>query len=243
MAIARFYCPLPLAPGRQVVLPEAVARHAQNALRLRSGDAVVLFNGNGEECAGSLAATGRQARVAVRDCQAVARESPLRVTLAQGISSGERMDYTLQKAVELGVSAIAPVMTRRTVVRLDEGKRPRRRAHWQGVVMSACEQSGRVALPEVAEIRDFPDWLAEARAADATRFILDPAGGRRLRDLPAPAGPVLLLAGPEGGFDPAERDAALAAGFLPLNLGPRVLRTETAAVAALAAMQCLWGDA
>ncbi len=242
MPIPRFYCPLPLSAGRQVTLPEAVSRHALNALRLRAGDAVVLFNGNGDEYAGVLDSAARGGSVLLHERREVARESPLNIVLAQGVSSGERMDYTLQKAVELGVAAIRPVMMRRTVVRLEGDKRRRRQAHWQGVVMSACEQSGRAVLPEVAEITDFADWLAQAREAEATRFLLDPQGKARLRDLPPPEGEVLLLAGPEGGFDPVERDAALAAGFTALCLGPRILRTETAAVAALAAMQALWGD-
>lgn len=243
MPIPRFYCPIPLAAGRQALLPEAVTRHALSALRLRVGDALILFNGDGCECTAILESGGRQARVRVMDCRPAHRESPLAVTLAQGVSSGERMDYTLQKAVELGVAAIQPIMTRRTVVRLGADKRLRRRAHWQGVVMSACEQCGRTRLPEVDEIVDFPDWLAGAGRDFPIRFMLDPQGAMRLRELAPPTGPVLLLAGPEGGLEPGEREAARSAGFIPLCLGPRILRTETAAVAALAAMQSLWGDA
>lgn len=242
MSIPRFYCPIPLAPGREATLPEPVSRHAQSALRLRVGDGLILFNGEGEECMAILDRGGREARARILECRAVDRESPLEVVLAQGVSSGERMDYTLQKTVELGVQAVLPLITRRTVVRLDPDRRTRRRAHWQGVVMSACEQCGRGRLPEVGEILEYPEWIGQARDMAVTKFMLDPEAGWRLRDLPAPDGPVLLLAGPEGGFDPAERDIALAAGFLPLRLGPRILRTETAAVAALAAMQALWGD-
>lgn len=242
MAIPRFYCPIPLHPGRIAILPETVSRHALSALRLRAGDNVVLFNGDGDEYPGILEATGRDAKVMVHSRHSVRRESPLRVVLAQGVSSGERMDFTLQKAVELGVDAIQPLMMRRTVVRLEEEKRRRRRLHWQGVVMSACEQCGRAVLPEVEEICAFGDWL-NGLAAPATTFLLDPLGALRLRDLPAPRGPITLLAGPEGGLDPAEREAALAAGCLALRLGPRILRTETAALAALAAMQSVWGDA
>jgi len=242
MSTPRFYCPIPLVPGREATLPEAVGRHAQSALRLRAGDSLVLFNGEGEECTAILDRGGREARARIVECRAADRESPLAVILAQGISSGERMDYTLQKAVELGVKAVQPIVTRRTVVRLDPERRERRRAHWLGVVMSACEQCGRTRLPDVGEISAYPEWVGSTREMDATKFMLDPEGGQRLRDLPAPQRPVLLLAGPEGGFDPAERDAALAAGFVPLRLGPRILRTETAAVAALAAMQALWGD-
>jgi 16S rRNA (uracil1498-N3)-methyltransferase len=243
MSLPRFYCPIPLVPGEEATLPDAVGRHAQSALRLRVGERLILFNGDGRECAAILHRGGRDACARVLECRAADRESPLEVILAQGISSGERMDYTLQKAVELGVKAVQPIVTRRTVVRLDAERRQRRHAHWQGVVMSACEQCGRNRLPALHEIVEYPEWIGSARDAGALKLILDPAGGQRLRDLPAPDRPVLLLAGPEGGFEPVERDAALAAGFLPLRLGPRILRTETAAVAALAAMQALWGDA
>ncbi len=242
MSIPRFYCPIPLAPGQAATLPEAVSRHALAALRLRVGDRLILFDGDGGECLAVLERGGREACVRILECRTVDRDSPLEVILAQGVSSGERMDYTLQKAVELGVAAIEPLLTRRTVVRLDAGRRQRRRAHWQGVVMAACEQCGRNRLPAVGEIHDFPDWLVGTRQRTAVKYLLDPEGGLRLRDLPAPDRPVLLLAGPEGGLEPAERAAALAVGFLPLRLGPRILRTETAAVAALAAMQALWGD-
>lgn len=242
MPLPRFYCPIPLPPGREVALPEAVARHAQSALRLRAGDGLILFNGDGAECTAILDRAGRESRARILECRPVDRESALEVVLAQGVSSGERMDYTLQKAVELGVSSIQPLVTRRTVVRLDVERRQRRRAHWQGVVMSACEQCGRSRLPEVGEILEYPEWLGASRDMGVMKLILDPAGAQRLRDLPPPDRPVLLLAGPEGGFEPAERDCALAAGFVPLRLGPRILRTETAAVAALAAMQALWGD-
>lgn len=242
MSIPRFYCPTRLIPGGEAILPEAVSRHAQSALRLRVGDSLILFNGEGEECIAILDRGGREARARILECRAVDRESPLDIILAQGISSGERMDYTLQKAVELGVKAVQPVVTRRTVVRLDADRRQRRRAHWLGVVMSACEQCRRCRLPQVGEILEYPEWIGASRDREAMKFILDPEGGQRVRDLPTPDRPVLLLAGPEGGFEPAEREAALAAGFVPLCLGPRILRTETAAVAALAAMQALWGD-
>lgn len=242
MPIARFYCPIPLAPGQTARLTEAVSRHALGALRLRVGDGLVLFNGDGQECQAELVQAGREAQARVLSCRSVTRESPLVVTLAQGISSGERMDYTLQKAVELGVARIQPLMMRRTVVRLDADKRARRRAHWQGVVMSACEQCGRTRLPAVDDILDYADWLATAQPGHGLRLLLDPLASTRLRDLSPPEASLILLAGPEGGLDPAERTAALARGFQPISLGPRILRTETAAVAALAAMQALWGD-
>ena len=240
--MSRFYCDLTLAPGLTVALPDAVARHALAARRLRAGSDVVLFNGDGAEYAGVLESVGgRGASVRLVRRLDPVRESSLRVHLAQGISSGERMDYTLQKAVELGVAAIQPVLMRRTVVRLSEDKAQRRRAHWQGVVISACEQCGRNVLPPVAEIQEFVAWLP-GPDAPGLKLLLDPGGDLCLRDLPPPVSPILLLAGPEGGFDPAERKLASAAGFHGLRLGPRVLRTETAALAALAAMQAVWGD-
>lgn len=240
MAIPRFYCPMPLPPGRRVALPDDVARHAVGVLRLRDGDDIILFNGDGTECVGQLHKSSKGAEVQLKLACAPQRESPLDITLVQGVSSGERMDYTLQKAVELGVTAIQPVMMKRTIVRLDDEKRIKRRQHWEGVAISACEQCGRNHIPPVAPILDFYDWLKTD--GPVRSFLLDPEASQRIRDLAAPAGPIRLLAGPEGGFDPAERDAALRAGCERLSLGPRILRTETAALAALAAMQSRWGD-
>jgi 16S rRNA (uracil1498-N3)-methyltransferase len=237
----RFHCDQPLAVGRLIELPDTTARHAVGALRLRGGDPVTLFNGDGSEYAGSLEMLGKHAAVRLGERADPQRESNLRITLAQGISSGERMDLTLQKSVELGVSAIQPLMMRRSVVRLSGEKTEKRLRHWRGVVIAACEQCGRNHLPAVAEIQDFLPWLRQT-PADTQRYLLDPTASLGLRDLPPPAGPIQLLAGPEGGFDPVERAAAIAAGCIALRLGPRILRTETAALAALASMQALWGD-
>jgi 16S rRNA (uracil1498-N3)-methyltransferase len=162
--------------------------------------------------------------------------------LAQGISSGERMDLTLQKSVELGVAAIQPLLMRRTVVKLSGEKTEKRLRHWRGVVISACEQCGRNRIPPVDEIQDFMAWLRQQQSDGVQRYLLDPDAETGLRDLPRPTGRILLLAGPEGGFDPAERKAAVAAGCQRVRLGPRILRTETAALAAIAALQAVWGD-
>lgn len=237
----RFHCPQPLHPGHTIPLPDEVARHAIGALRLRDGEAVTLFNGDGAEYDGVLEARPGHAAVRITDRREVSRESPLSITLVQGISSGERMDLTIQKAVELGVAAIQPVLMRRTVVKLAGDKLERRRAHWQAVAVSACEQCGRNVIPPVAPILDFHAWLV-ASPAQGRRLLLDPQAPVTLRELGAPEESLTLLAGPEGGFDPDERRQALAAGFLGARLGPRILRTETAALAALAAMQALWGD-
>lgn len=237
----RFHCPIPLQVDRVVTLPDAVARHAIGALRLRDGEAVTLFNGDGHEYAGILSTHGH-ASVRLLARHSPDRESPLQIVLAQGVSSGERMDLTMQKSVELGVAAIQPLMMRRTIVRLSGDKVEKRRAHWQAVAVSACEQCGRNTVPAVAGIVDFDTWRRSFAETTGLRLMLDPEGETSLGDLPRPEGEITLLAGPEGGFDPAERAMALAAGFVGVRLGPRILRTETAALATLAALQALWGD-
>jgi len=239
--VARFYCPVPLHVDHVVTLPDAVARHAMGALRLREGVTVTLFNGDGHEYKGILSTRGPvQVRLLARHTPE--RESPLRILLAQGISSGERMDLTVQKSVELGVAVIQPLVMRRTIVRLGGDKVARRQAHWQAVAVSACEQCGRNRVPEVAAIADFDAWRRSRLANAGPGLMLDPEAPIGLGDLPRPEGEITLLAGPEGGFDPAERTAALTAGFVGVRLGPRILRTETAALAALASLQALWGD-
>lgn len=239
--MARFYCPLPLQTDRVVALPDAVARHAFGALRLRGGERVTLFNGDGHEYLGVLSGHG-QATVRILERLTPERESPLRILLAQGVSSGERMDLTVQKAVELGVHAIQPLLTRRTIVRLSGDKAEKRRSHWRAVAVSACEQCGRNVVPEVAPLLVFDVWCRHFAESGAAGILLDPDGDMGLAQLPRPSGELILLAGPEGGFDPAERIAARAAGLVAARLGPRVLRTETAALAAIAALQALWGD-
>ncbi len=239
----RFYCDIPLQTGTLVQLPDAVARHALGALRLRDGAEVTLFNGDGAEYTGRLARHPRGATVHLTTRATPPRESPLRVVLAQGLSAGDRMDLTLQKAVELGVAAIQPLAMRRSVVRLAGDKADKRLQHWRGVVIAACEQCGRNAPPPIAPLTDFAAWLPHLPDADGRLgLLLDPTATTSLAGHPPPTGEIILLAGPEGGYDPAERDAALRAGWQAVRLGPRVLRTETAALAALAAMQTLWGD-
>jgi 16S rRNA (uracil1498-N3)-methyltransferase len=214
-------------------------------LRLKAGDAVVLFNGDGAEYAAHIVNAGRDRLTLDVTARAGAdRESPLAVTLAQAVSGGERMDYTVQKAVELGAAVIQPLTAERSVVRLHGERAAKRAEHWQAVVVASCEQCGRNRLPQVLPLLPFDAYLAgQALRRDGTlNLMLSPHSARRLRDFKRPAGPIVLLAGPEGGFSPQEERAAEQAGFVPARLGPRVLRTETAAVAALAAMQALWGD-
>jgi len=223
-------------------LPPEQAHHVIHVLRLAAGDVVTLFDGRGTEYRATLERVSRSGiSVRVGEASRVSRESPLAVTLAQGISSGERMDYTIQKAVELGVFGIQPIACERSVVRLSAERAARRVAHWQAVAAAACEQCGRNVVPRVFPVASLGDWLASL-PSDALRLTLSPDAPMTLRELPAPPSRVLLLVGPEGGLSPAERLDARNAAFSALRLGPRVLRTETAAVAALAAMQTLWGD-
>jgi 16S rRNA (uracil1498-N3)-methyltransferase len=239
----RFHCAVPLGGSPRITLPADVFHHAVRVRRLRAGDELVLFAGDGFEARAKLTDVGRDsAQIEVLQVDPVDRESPLPITLLQGISSGDRMDYTLQKAVELGVTAIVPVTAERSIVRLQGERADKRAAHWRETVVSACEQCGRNRLPEVFAAMPLGTALAMSEAT-STRFMLAIGGTRRLGDVDRPAdGRVVLLAGPEGGLSPVEQRAALQSGFVPLSLGPRVLRTETAAVAAIAAMQALWGD-
>lgn len=237
----RFYLDQPLACGARFSLPPGPARHAARALRLAAGDAITLFDGRGGEYAARIERIQRdEVAVSVGAFTAVERESCLRIVLAQGISSGERMDYTFQKAVELGVAAIQPIAAKRSVVKLAGERSERRVAHWQAVVAAACEQCGRNRVPPVAAPLSLADWLATPRAGRL--LFLSPSAATRLADLPAPTATDCLVAGPEGGFEADELAALAAVDAISVRLGPRVLRTETAALAALAAMQTLWGD-
>lgn len=243
--LTRMYFPGELQPGRACALAPSQAHHALRVLRLKPGDAVTLFNGDGAEYASVVVEANRE-RVAldVTSREDRDREAPFAVTLAQAVSSGERMDYTIQKAVELGVAAIQPLEARRSVVRLSAERGERRIAHWQAVAIAACEQCGRNRVPRVWPLARLDAYLAARRSGTdgERRLLLSPRSVRRLREIDPPQGALVLLSGPEGGFSPEEERAAGAAGFQPVRLGPRVLRTETAAVVALAAMQALWGD-
>lgn len=239
MRVARLYLPLALETGREIELSEERSHYLSEVLRLRAGAGLRLFNGDGGEFeAEVIAVTRKGARIRVGSLQCRSCESPLRIHLGLGISRGERMDLAIQKAVELGVAAITPLESQRSVVRLDAARRRSRWQHWQRVAQSAAEQCQRTVLPEIAEPRPFGSWLT----GPGLRLLLDPSGGQGLKDLAPPGEGVRLLSGPEGGFGGDERRQAIAAGFIPVRMGPRILRTETAAIAALTAMQLLWGD-
>lgn len=240
--IPRFHCLLKLAPGASVDLPPEAAHHATKVLRLADGDAVVLFDGRGGEWTGRLHRVGKTVAVMLEAFDAADRQPSVAITLAQGLPASDKMDWIVQKAVELGVARIAPVACRRSVIRLSGERLERRHAHWQAVAIAACEQCRRNLVPEVAPLVDLPQLLAGAAGDNGMRLILAPGAAVRLAELPRPDGPVTLLIGPEGGFEDNELAAAQIAGFQAVSLGPRVLRTETAGPAALAAMMALWGD-
>jgi 16S rRNA (uracil1498-N3)-methyltransferase len=241
MSQPRFYCREALAPGAYIDLPEPVARHAVRVLRLPPGAQVVLFDGRAGEYEARIERIEKDRVVAALGAWCdVERESGLAVTLIQAVQSGEKMDYTVQKAVELGVSLIVPVDSRRSVTRLAGERAGRRVAHWQGVAAAACEQCGRNQVPQVAPVEKLENWLARPPGV-ALRLMLAPDAEQSLVDLPSPES-VELLIGAEGGLDPQEIVAARQVGFRPVRMGPRILRTETAGLAALAAMQALWGD-
>jgi 16S rRNA (uracil1498-N3)-methyltransferase len=241
---ARFHFQGRLGNGSEVKLHADAAHHAVRVLRLAVGEPVMLFDGSGGEFEARITRIDRgEVSVKTGAHRAVERESRLQILLVQGLSSGDRMDLTLQKAVELGVAAIQPVATERSIVKLRDERAQRRMEHWQHLVIAACEQCGRNRVPEVLPLLDFSDWLAQlARAPeDEMRLLLSPAASVRLKELAMPAH-MMLLIGPEGGLSPVEIQLAQSRGFSQAKLGPRILRTETAALAALSAVQALWGD-
>ncbi|QSA96274.1 16S rRNA (uracil(1498)-N(3))-methyltransferase [Methylococcus sp. EFPC2] len=240
MRISRFHLTQPLQAGATIALDDERAHYLRTVLRLKKGAELTVFNGEGGEYPAVLVECHREAvRLELGEFNSREAESPLSTFLGLGISRGERMDLGIQKAVELGVTAITPLLTERCVVQLDEARKQQRRQHWQRVVQSACEQCGRNRIPPIHEPEKLEHWLPRQTG---TRLFLHPHGGRTLNELPRPDSSVTLLGGPEGGFSEFEGKMALGAGFTPLRLGPRILRTETAALAALAAIQAVWGD-
>jgi 16S rRNA (uracil1498-N3)-methyltransferase len=241
--VARFYTDGALRAGGVSLLPEDSAHHAVHVLRLRPGDEVTLFNGRGGEFAGRIAAMERlRVSVDVLEHRRLERESPLAVTLVQGVSSSDKMDFTVQKATELGIAVLQPVLAARSLGRLAGERAELKRAHWRRVAVAACEQCGRNRVPEVLPVLPLAEYC-RAPAAGGARLLLSPRAELALRAAAARlAGNAVLGAGPEAGFGADEEAMLVEAGFVPVRLGPRVLRTETAALAALAAINALAGD-
>ncbi|WP_295430881.1 16S rRNA (uracil(1498)-N(3))-methyltransferase [uncultured Thiodictyon sp.] len=240
MRIPRVYLDHPLDPQTELRLPEGPARHLSQVLRLGPGDGLACFNGDGRDRAAQVVAVGRLGVVlAIGAAGAVEPEPVLRVFLGLGISRGERMDYAIQKAVELGVAGLWPLFTERSMVQLQGERLQRRLEHWRGVSIGACEQSGRRRLPALADALPLAQWLA---AAAPGALLLDPRVPQALAQWAPPGPDVTLLVGPEGGLSPRELDLARRHGVVGVRLGPRILRAETAPLAALAVLQALWGD-
>lgn len=240
MRIPRIHHPQPLGEGETVQLESGAAQHVARVLRLGVGAELILFDGRGGHYPAQIITVDkRHVEVKLGQQHRTDNTSPLRITLAQGISKGERMDFTIQKAVELGVQRIVPLDTERSVVRLKGERLERKHQHWQGIIISACEQSGRDVLPELLPSRDLNQWLGDE--AEGVRLLLDPYAERGISEL-TPGTEITLLIGPEGGLSEQERQAAQDAGYQGVRLGPRVLRTETAALAAVAILQSHWGD-
>lgn len=241
MRVTRIYVPQRLIPGKGVGLPEQAGLHLTRVLRLEAGAPITLFDGTGGEYSGTLERDGKKFWARVGEHHAVERESPLHATLLQGVARGERMDFIVQKATELGVTRIVPVLTERSVVKIDERQRSRKQEHWQAVAISACEQCGRNRVPEVAP----PARLAEALdalAPGSTRCLLAADAAAPLNDVPRQGDGVVLLVGPEGGLSDDERRLARLREFVDYRLGPRILRTETAGLTALTTLQVILGD-
>jgi 16S rRNA (uracil1498-N3)-methyltransferase len=242
MRLNRIHTPGTLVSGAELALPPAGAYHIARVLRMREGAALAVFDGAGHDFQAEIVSVaGDKVHVRIGNEVQMSTESPLRITLVQGVSRSERMDWTLQKATELGVAAIAPVLTARSVVRLDDKQALKKQQHWTGIVSGACEQCGRARIPLVQAPTTLRNYLANARK-EGLRLVLSPSAPGSLAGLASLPPKVELLIGPEGGLDDDELANAQKAGFMPVRLGPRVLRTETAGVVALTVLQALWGD-
>ena len=240
MRISRLYTPTPLTTGKHIELDDDNGHYVRTVLRLKTDDPIILFNGQGGEYSCLVAEVSRKTvSIAVEQWSDRSVESPLQVTLGLGISRGDRMDLTVQKSVELGVNRITPLLTERCVVQFKGEKKPQRLLHWQKIVQHAAEQSGRTTLPPLLEVETLQNWISKQQGL---KVFLDPYAETTLMELKPETMKVTLLTGPEGGFSNTERDLAKASGFIPVRLGARILRTETASLAALAAVQMLWGD-
>lgn len=237
----RFYLPENLSVGQTVDLPDNIVRHL-NVLRVRPNENITLFDGKGKAHTARLTVLEKhRAEAEILHEDTTDNESPLNITLIQSISSGDRMDFTLQKSVELGVTAIQPVISERCIVRLDGERAAKRLARWQEIVISACEQSGRNTVPPVLPIIGYREAL-DKMPSESTRLIMSINRARKLGDIRHPSGAIVFMVAPEGGWTEQEEQQAFEAGFQAVTLGKRILRTETAPLAAIAAMQTLWGD-
>lgn len=243
MRIPRIYIDAPLQTGVELQLPAQAGEHLARVLRLTVGAPLLLFNGDGCEYPAILQRIGKREVWARVDGEGVAqqRESALQLTLAQGIARGDKMDFILQKATELGVQRIVPLLTERTEVKLNAERSERRMAHWRAVISSACEQSGRTRLPELSEPMTLTSWAAALDDSSGVRLSLDPRASATPRSL-ATLGAATLVIGPEGGLSAKDLMVVEVAGFRGMRLGPRILRTETAGLAAIAALQAVHGD-
>jgi len=240
MRVSRLYVNAPLNVGAHLELDDEAAHYVRSVLRLKQQQDIVLFNGTGGEYPSRFSEVSRKSvRVEIEAFSPRDVESPLKVILGLGISRGDRMDWAVQKAVELGVAQLTPLLTQRCVTKLSDEKKQQRLQHWQHIVQHAAEQSGRTRLPMMGSIEDLPDWLA---AQQGLCVFLDPYAEQTLVELQPVDQQVTLLSGPEGGFSDQEREIAKAAGFKPVRMGARILRTETAVLSALTAVQTLWGD-
>ncbi|WP_426688945.1 16S rRNA (uracil(1498)-N(3))-methyltransferase [Rhodanobacter ginsengiterrae] len=243
MRTIRIHVDQPLGIANELALPAQAAEHAGRVLRMSAGDALTLFNGDGNDYAAVIVALGkRELRVRIDARLAVQNESPLPLTLAQGVARGEKMDLIVQKATELGAVCIVPLLTERSEVKLDPARAEKRLAHWRAVAASACEQCGRARLPEITSAQPLASWLESLADDGALRLALLPQATRSARELRFGAAGGLLVVGPEGGLGERDIGALTQAGFEGLRLGPRILRTETAGLAAMAALQALHGD-
>jgi 16S rRNA (uracil1498-N3)-methyltransferase len=237
----RVYTNQPLTNDSQIVLEQSASHHLSQVLRLKREDSVKLFNGNGNEFSGKITQlTKRSVAIELGALLRTEPEAPIDVHLLIGISRAERMDYALQKSVELGVAEIQPIFTQRCMVKLTGKRIDQRMAHWNKIVINACEQSGRCRLPKLQQ----PCWLRESlgNIPSCSALILHPFSDKSLMNIDPPDGAVSILVGPEGGLTEEESTLAKQSGCTPVRLGPRVLRTETAPLAAIAAIQMLWGD-
>lgn len=243
MSNLRFYSPSPLTIGVIAALSENAAAHATRVMRLKVGDTLTLFCGDGVDYQCALVSVEKKtASVKVLSQQKINNESPLNMRLLQGISSGDRMDYTIQKAVELGVTEIFPLSTERSVTKLSGDRAEKRVEHWQGVAIAACEQSGRAVLPKIHFPLTLVQWLSQHDTQQSLNLLLNPIAAKTLAQLTKPENQIHLLIGPEGGLSPGEIELANQNNFQSIVLGPRILRTETAALTAISSMQTLWGD-